>query len=105
MATLDDSLDDDLAHSWTERQNDAGPVFMSRRFQGKYEVLPRVRSHVFVAARIELNMSEGQSACTGCTRAEETPLLEAGLVQGLSPGAGARRKGLFGPDLIITTIR
>ena len=100
---MDDAQDDELAYRWTEHYNNPGPVYVSRRFQGKYVVQPRVSSHVFVAARLEFWMSSNEAACTGCT-IEQTPLIDAGIVRGLSPGSGARDKGLYGPDFVITTI-
>jgi hypothetical protein len=103
-AELAEVLRSDRGVRWQDDRNNAGPVFVSRRLEGSYTVLPGTASRVFVTARAEYWLDAGARACTGCTR-EIRSLLEAGQFLGLSPGAGARDKGLFGPDFVFSPIR
>lgn len=102
--TLRTALARDEARVWTDDRNNPGPVYVSKRFSGNYVVVPNVQSRLFVAASVEFWIDAGTRACTGCTRPIES-LREAGLFTGLSPGAGARDKGLYGPDFVIAPVR
>jgi len=101
---FDDAWRSNGGYRWQARGTDLGPVYVSRRLEGSYVVQPGVRSRVFVAADIEFWLDPGEQICTGCTR-ENPPLIDAGIFRGLSPGAGARERGLYGPDLVISRVR